>query len=136
MEKGLLTYLLAQLAGTFGTRIHPVKVPQSTATLPVLVVNRESGVHAHRLSGAAGRAAPSMRLRVFGSTYDSVMTAAEAVRQVMQGFRGEMGTVRVTAVLLDDEFDEYLPAADGSDAGTYARTLDYTIQYRESIPAL
>lgn len=101
-----------------------------------MTFERLSGGHDHTLSAAAGSAIPRFRIHCWGSTDTGVDALAEALRNVMQGFSGTMGSTTVQSVILEDEFDEYEDPEDGSDNGVFGIAHDYQIRYAESLPTL
>lgn len=110
-------------------------LPQS-AQRPAITYQRVTGGHEHRLTGSSGTAIPTFELDCWADSYEAADQLAEAVRQVMQGFSGTMGSTTVHSVILDDEADQFTPPSDGSDNGIYSITLRYRIRHTESIPAL
>lgn len=138
IRSALFTYLAGKagvtaIVGTSPVRIYPVVRPQG-GDMPALTYARMSGGHDHNLQGSSGTAIPTFELDCFGDTYAQADALAEAIRQVMQGFSGTMGSVAVKSVILDDESDGYDPPEDDSDRGAFYISLKYRIRYTESIP--
>ena len=134
----LKTYLESKstITAVVSTRIFGVKRPQKIRTLPAITFERMNGGHDHTLSAAAGSAIPRFRIRCWAATYVAADALAEILRNVMQGYRGTMGSTTVQSVILDDEFDEYEESEDGSDQGVFGIAHDYLIRYVESVPTL
>lgn len=135
IRAGLNQYLTSKetLAAIVGTRIYPGARPQGSA-LPALGTARLSGAHAHYITGGAGRGDPRFMLDCMAETYAEADGLAEAVRNVMQGFSGEMGDITITSCTLEDDSDQVDTPEDGSDRVIYHIPLVFKIQYRESIP--
>ena len=95
------------------------------------------------LSGSAGFAQPDVQLIVVDKptdqpinplSFSNIKRIGEALRQVMQGFRGYMGSTVVRAVALTNEADVYSPPQDAGE-GADQLFLTYSILYEESKPA-
>lgn len=123
------------IAMLVNSRIFPILRPQDSA-LPALVVSRQSGDHAHKITGSAGHASPVFHLDCYAASYQAADELAEAVRHAMQGFGGDMGTVAVKSVTLLDDFDGFDAPEDGSDKPAFVIFLRYRILHSESMPAL
>jgi hypothetical protein len=139
IKSAIRIYLTGQagitaLVGSSPVRIYPIKLPQKNPKLPALTYRRLSGQHGHNIGGSSGTAIPTFRFDCWGATYEDADKLAEAMRQVMQGFGGEMDDTDVRTVVLADDFDDYEPPEDGSDDGFFHVTLDYAIRYTETIP--
>jgi hypothetical protein len=138
LEGDLRTYLLTKTGVTnlvTTTGVYVGRIPRA-ARYPVIGISRVSGGHEHVLSGAAGYATPRIQLDVWSTSMVTTLAVAEAVRQVMQGFKGTMGSTTVSSVVLENEIDLTEEPDDGSDLGIEHRVLDYFIRYTESIPSL
>lgn len=136
IKAAMTTYLEAHsgITAVCGQRVFPVALPQSSAR-PALTFRRmpKSG-HDQRLTSASGTSLATFRLMAWGDSYKSADTLGEAMRQAMQGFSGTWDTTRVDAVILVDDFDDFVDPKDGSDRGYFAVIHDYQIRYAESIP--
>lgn len=137
IRSDLRTYLLSntEITDLVGQRIFPCRRPQNV-TGDAICFWRTSGDHDHNLTGSSGTAIPTFAIEVLSTTYLTADAIAEAVRQVMQGFRGDMGTTEVKTVILADEQDGFDENDKGDDVATYRIALLYRIRYTESKPAL
>jgi hypothetical protein len=135
IRSDLRNYLVSKtgITNLIASRIYPVRRPQAV-TGDSICFWRTSGDHDHNLTGSSGTAIPSFAIDVLSDDYTRADAIAEAVRQVMQGFAGTMGTTVVKSVILVDEQDGYDDPADGSDKLTYRIALLYRIRYTESKP--
>lgn len=127
------------LTGTDGkVRIHFVRIPQSKAPAnpyPCITYRRATGGHKHSLDGSMGFAEALFEIDVWGEDSIVAEQVGEAVRLVMQGFRGTWGSSDVRRVTLDDEQDFYYPSEVADDVGVYRLQYKYTIGHGETIPS-
>jgi hypothetical protein len=128
------------LASLIGDRIYPLYVPQ-TAVKPALAWQLVS------LSRKDNRALDSTnrinraRFALSGVSKDpgDTTAVAEAMRQILDGFTGLLGTwpdvVTVVETIADGEQDFIEGPIDGTGRPTYRTVCDYVIRYREPLPA-
>lgn len=143
MESDLVGYLLSQpaISNLVKRRIYPNAAPQG-AEKPLLVYRRMTGGHSMTLSGSAGWAQPEVQLVVVDKptdqpisplSFSNIKQIGEALRQAMQGFRGQMCSTVVRAVALMNESDVYAQPQDAGE-GVDQLFLTYSILYEESKP--
>lgn len=116
------------------TRIHPIHLPQNP-TLPAIAFTQIGSDHDHHLGGAAGSTSVALRLAVFSEDLQEAIDIAEALRLVLQGYRGAMGNMTVTFCTLEEQEDDADQPYDGSDTWVYSRASEYKIKYRETVPS-
>ena len=139
IRSDLRTYLQSksEITDIVANRIFPVVLPEgfrpAQNNQPAITYSRVTAGHEHVAKGSAGNAIPIFELVCWGN-YDAADNLAEALRLVMQGFDGPMGTTSVQSCIYDDETDGYEDAADGSDDGDYTITLRYRIRYVAALP--
>lgn len=142
IKSALTTYLESKTAITDivgsgeNARIYPVRRPENTG-LPCIVYRRmpKDDSHAQTIDKAGGTDAPVFRLTCYAEQYGDADALGEALRQVLQGFRGTMGTVTVNACVLKDQYDgDWDAPDDGGDEGVYQDVNDYLIRYSTTIP--
>ena len=136
--KALQTYLEAQSGVTniVSTRIYPHHLPPNNTTYPVLTHQMISNNHDHNLDGAAGNTVARVQIDCWGLKLSDVETLAEAVRNVLQGYSGAMGTVDVGFVQLLNELDLSESPKDASSVYLYRRMQEYSIKHAETIPSI
>lgn len=137
MELSLYTYLASVSAITdlVDDRIYPHHLPQGVATYPVLTFQTISRTHDHTLTAAAGMCQARVQVDCWcKGSLQTAMSLAEAVRQAMHGFIGDMEGTNVAFVQLDSDRDMHESPEDGSDTWLYRRTQDWLIKYTETVP--
>lgn len=136
IHSALTTHLegAAGITALCSTRIYPVALPQDAAR-PAMTYQRMSGSpHDHTITKASGTSLAKFRLMYWGNTHKAALSLAEAGRQAMQGFSGVVGGTSINAVVLIDDYDDFMQPQDGSEKGIFAVVHDYHIRYAESIP--
>jgi hypothetical protein len=127
VEDSLRTFLLneASLAGVLGSRIHPRRLPQK-ATLPALTYQRidtpRTPVHGEKSIFPR----PRVQLTSWAKTSKTAWQAADAVRTLLDGFRGQMGGLAVTRCVIVNELEN-----DDPETGLVQVVQDYLITYQD-----
>ena len=134
--KAFQTYLESKTAVTnlVGTRIYPRHLPRDNTTYPVLTHQLISNNHLHVIGSAAGQSTARVQVDCWGLKLADVETLAEAVRGILQGYSGKMGTVDVGFVMLVNDMDMHESPKDASEQWLYRRVMDFTVKYGESVP--
>lgn len=141
ISSGLITYLESKTAVTdiVGTgdnaRIFPDRIPKDP-TYPLVVVDEFASTHDHDLSGASGIYHPRISVDCYDQTSGDAQTLAEAVRGVMQGYRGAMGVEFVHSCELDGKVRDQLQQRDASDRPIDRVRLSFRLTVTETIPSL
>ena len=132
----LYSYLIGESTVTdlVSTRIRPNRLPQGL-TFPAVTYHRVSTPHDHNLDGGSGWVRIRLQVDVWDNTYKGVEDVAEALRGVLQGYQGSMGSTYINGILLDNEVDMSEAPKDGSDKWVHHRAMDFIILARESIPS-
>lgn len=134
LEEGLLVYLKSKtdITSLVSTRIYPFNLPQEVA-LPALAYSRNNTPRelTHDTSGATGTLARvSLQFDVYSETYSKVKQVTDALRKVLNGYSGSMGTapntVTIRAVLVYDEIPDFQ-----GDIGLYHMIATYTFWQEE-----
>ena len=130
MINELRTYLLADSAvqSLVNSRMYPVILPQGV-NYPAISYNQVSNVRERDLCGPAGYAHPRITINAWAESYADVRSLATAVRQRLDGFRGQFSTpdgVRVGSVRLDNEIDDY-----EQDVSVYRVLMDFIVSHEE-----
>jgi hypothetical protein len=135
------TYLLTQATVTavVGTRIYPLKIPQSISTYPSITYQMISQVPAHTLTGGAGYAESRIQYDIYAETKPAADSLDEILRNVLQGFppagnAGTMGSSTVSSVKADLLRELWEPSQDNSDKGWFRLSRDYWIRHSQSVP--
>lgn len=129
----LRTYLLTKttITAIVAQRIHAGKLPQGGA-LPAIRYATISGQSSDHLTGAAGRAKPTIQIDCYAETPLAANDLAEVVRVSLQGHRGDLGGVFSHGVSLRGFREGYEPPIDGSDVGKYRVSIDFDISHVEA----
>jgi hypothetical protein len=95
IRPALRAYLLADAtisSAVGGTRIHPVVLPQGSATpkVPALVHNVISEITDHHTQGASGLVMVRIQVDSYALTTDAADALARAVKERLDGFAGVM----------------------------------------------
>jgi hypothetical protein len=141
LENDLRTYLCSKstitaIIGTNPKRVYATVLPEK-AVLPAITYATVSANHGHLLLYGAGYCLSRIQINCWSDVdQKTTLTLSEAVRQVLQGFDGTMGTTAVQSVVLKNEQDLYEPPVDGKALGTFCRAVDYMFRFTESVPNL
>jgi hypothetical protein len=132
IDADLRTLLLADatVAGMVGTRIYPLFVPQDSA-FPAIRYQRLVTPRTRSLLGPSGLAAPTFQYDCYGEQPSGVTEAkllAEAVRHVLDGYRGTAGASFIEGAMVVDERDLEFEEK----AGLARASLDVKVWHRES----
>jgi hypothetical protein len=138
---GLRESLVALLKGdpgvsaVVGTKVFPNEAPQGV-TGPRLLYHVESLERRRGLAGRNGTAVASAQIAAGSKNASECAALAKAVRNLLDGFTGAMGSPAGVIVLETaggDENDGYDQDAAGSDRGTHWTVLDYQFLFREPV---
>lgn len=130
IEAALVAELKAHagLAALIGTRIYPLKLPQS-ATFPAVTYQRISGPRVSCMGGDS-LAHPRFQFDCWATGYLDALDVAAQVRAALQRTSGTIGsgsnTASGVAIYLINEIDDYEP-----DTEYYRVTLDFIVWHEE-----
>lgn len=138
IETAFYSYLSnrAAITALVGTRIYPLLAPD-TPTYPHITYTVFGEGHDHDMDGATGLTDLTMQVDVWAKTITSRRNVAEALRNALDGFTGNMGTenLNIRNCTLEDRshfFDK-----DDEGGGTFYRTsMDFSIWHVETVPTL
>ncbi len=131
------TYLRSKTAVTdvVDARIYHEKIPQGV-TDPVISYFVVSNPRDYTSSGQVNVSTAHFQVVAWSEVDTEADELAEILRNVYSGFRGVFGTVKVRAVFLDDEGDEFTAPIDADDKGVFGVRHDLRISYEETVPSL
>jgi hypothetical protein len=121
----------ATITGLVASRVRPVMFPASTQ-LPYVAYRRTGIKREQTLAGPMGVPTVTMEFSVFGSTYESARTVADAVRAVLDGYNGTSENTTVRQTSLESEADDLVQLAGAEIANTYLITQTYDVIYQET----
>lgn len=124
----------ADISGAVGTKVFPSIAPRS-ASHPYIVYNIISGQHTHHMTGGSGLTKRRLQFDIYATTEASVDSIADDLRELLDFFRGDMGTenLSVRVVMLVDEQSSISEASDGSETHIYKRIMDFEVWHTESV---
>jgi hypothetical protein len=111
---------------------------EQSDSLPRVVIHQIDGDHKHHMTAATGKAIGRFQIDCHAATPIAAEALAEAVRQALDGFRGEMNSgTFVSMCHLIDERTDYTPPHEGghADKGVDTVQLDYRIGWTVSVPS-
>jgi hypothetical protein len=125
IEKGINTYLETNV-DLLDSRCYLLRLPQGV-TLPALRFFR---ITSPRLTthdeDNTGLVMSNWQLDLYADSFDDIVNVSEQLHEVLDGYRGLMGTESVGMVLPTGERDFERP-----EIGAYRREFDYAISYKE-----
>ena len=127
MEASLIQLLLSDsgVSAHVSTRVYPGARQQGSA-LPAITLTRISGGPLYSDEGEAGLDDARIQIDCWAETYSAAKLLARAVKAVLSGFDGTVGTTSFACVWLDNERDF---RETGSNAAEYLfrTSLDFTV---------
>lgn len=129
-----------EIAAVVGERIYPGKVPQTERDYPRIVLRRISGRHENHLVGPSNVMTTTLELTCAATTHDAAETLGKLVvgtevEPALDGFAGTIGPageqVVIQAATLQDQHDEEVSQADGSDRTEWQNVLTFAVWYEE-----
>jgi len=119
--------LLSLLAPVAGGRRYYVRAPQGEP-YPHLVLNRVSGTPNYTMAGPNGFVRTRVQIDVYGNTWPSTFSTAQAVQALLSGFTGVVGSTRFQGIFIESVQD--LPASDAGDVTQlYRISIDIMIHH-------
>lgn len=106
-------------------RVYPAVIPQD-APYPAVAYQRISTVRDLAHDGPAGMALARFQVTCVAETYAQARALANAVRETLDGFRGEMSGTTVHECAIENDVDDYNEVA-----GTWEVRADYMILHNE-----
>lgn len=122
INEALYSYLSTAL---FNNRIYPDNLPQ-TPTLPAITYMCISTTRHHEFEKDSKLIDSTIQFTVWGNTRKITKTAAAQLRRALQDYSGTMDSVRVSAVLLLDETDDY-----DDETNLYRTDMDFKMIHDE-----
>lgn len=117
------------------TRIYDTRAPQAPAK-PYIVCQEISATRAPDLSGSSGAVNTLMQVSCRGVSAISARSVGEQVRDLMDGYRGTMGSTDVRFCNLDGDQMVDDPPATGEAQGLASRIMEFSIWHSEAVPTL
>jgi predicted PurR-regulated permease PerM len=130
IEEALVAYLISYngLSALVASRVYPLTVPQSSI-LPALAYQTISTDRLHAFQQDTGLASKMIQISSWAESLKDAKSVAAQVRAALQNYSGVMGGtggVKIDAVLIENELDDYNEQSD-----SYAVIQEYEIWYQE-----
>ncbi len=108
IETDLITYLKAAptVSALVSTRVYPVVAPQGEHKNDRIVIVRSGGSRIGSFDGP-GLAKARIQVGCFSESYVDAKALADVVRELLDNFKGTMGSVNVRSVTLIDDQDQF-----------------------------
>jgi hypothetical protein len=123
LESNLFTWLKTNVP-LVASRVYAVMAPMDV-TAPYLVFTRISSSPDYTHDGPSGLSSGRMSFTAVAITYDSARAVLAQLENVLSGFKGSMGTLLVSAVFKELEYDTLDP-----ESNFYQRVADYSFTIR------
>ena len=116
-----------------GQRVYALNLPQGVI-YPAIRYQRISTARSQyrTLDGRAGYASPRMQVDCYAATPMQALEVAQAVYQLLEGFRGIVSGLRLDGIATEDERAEFEPAAVIGGANLPKHSLDFFFYHPES----
>ena len=139
IESALFSYLStkAEVTAAVGTRILREIAPEG-AIYPFMTYTVVGDVPEHHMGGASGLTNVTMQIDVWAETFGEAVSLSEVIRNVLDGFTGDMGSENLSIRTCHLENKISLPEADleGAQSPVFRKSLDFLIWHVESVPTL
>lgn len=90
-----------------GTKVYPVVAP-AEATYPFVTWRRVQVQRQQTLANPMGVPKVTIDYSIYGATYDQARQVADAMRQVLDGYRGTVDNTTVQYASLENESDDFV----------------------------
>lgn len=111
-------------------RVYPQAIPQDSL-LPCIVYERISTPRVSSLTGTAGIATPRMQIVSWADTYSGAKTLADAVRNALDDYTGEVDGLYIGWIRIEDEGDMIDLSVGMDSERVYGVRQDFVIQHFE-----
>jgi hypothetical protein len=112
-----------------GTRAYPLVLPQAPA-YPAIRYQRIStvrGPYRGMATGRAGYSRPRFQLDAYATTPAGAQALADAVRSVLDGFKGTASGVEIGSIALEDEAADIEEGVGVGGAPVFRHRLDFLV---------
>lgn len=115
------------LTALVSSRIYPLRLPHGV-DLPALTYRLVSAPRDQTQDGPSGLTMARVQVSAWATDYDQAKAIATAVRQGVQGYRGELQGVRVDSIRMINETD-----LDDPEPGIYQIAMDFAVDHAEAL---
>ncbi len=139
VETALFNYLSneAGMTALVNTRIY-ASTPPSSPVYPFVTFQVLNNQPAHHMGGAVGLTEVLMQIDAWAFLVSEQQSISEALRNLLDGFRGQMGTelLEVRKCFLETRNTFQEPDKQGKNLPVHRASLDFSIWHEESLPTL
>ena len=120
------------VAALVGTRVYPLVLPQGVS-YPAIRLQRISTARSQYrgLDGRAAYASPRMQIDAYALTHGQAIAVAQAVYQLLEGFYGTVGGLRIDAIGIDDEGADLEEGVGPGGSNLYRQRVDAIVYHAE-----
>jgi hypothetical protein len=132
--ESVLRVVLSQntaVSSLVGTQIYPVIAP-SEATYPFVIWRRIQVQRQHHLAGPMGSPRVTVEYAIYGATYDQARNVSDAMRRVLDGYRGVVDNTVVQHASVENETDDFVSLTGAELPPSYQITMTVDTWWIES----
>lgn len=132
IKEALRAFLIADntISSLISSRVYQGTLPQD-ATLPAILLTRIAAPGDYNASGSTSMKRATYQVDCWADGRDGADDLADAVNNLINGYRGAMGDVTVHGIFRQDQDDSQLIAAKSAQHSRYRVRLDFDIYYTE-----
>lgn len=101
---------------------------------PYVTFQRLSRASVHHQGNAAPFSQSLYQVDVWGRSTVETVKIADLIRNLFDGFRGDLSGETIQAIFLRDDAHEHVPPVGGRQRGTYRARMDFEIWHVVSVP--
>lgn len=114
-----------------GTKIYPVIAP-ADATYPFVIWRRVQVQRQQTLANPMGVPRVTVEYAIYGVTYDQARNVSDAMRRVLDGYRGTVDNTVVQHASVENEADDFVSLTGAELPPSYQITLTVDTWWTES----
>lgn len=132
MQAQLTSLLLshAPLTALVGTRVHWLRLPESVSGYPYVNLQVVSGPVTYHSKGVSALEQTRVQADIWADTYTSAEAVARALKDLLSGYRGDLGGVKFRGIFLDGARDGDGETVKGQKY-LFRHTMDFKINWKE-----
>lgn len=116
-------------------RVYTGVAPADTDKPYIVIHPAISDVPARHLQGASGLSRMRAQFDCWASDSDTAWALREAVRLAMENYRGDIGTVTVRSIALENTSSDTFAPESADELPECVERLDFSVHYVEQVPA-
>ena len=123
-------WLSSAIEAAAGCPAYPMAAPEGRLP-PFVVYGRTATTREQQLDGTFDAPSGTFSVTIYVDGYLAAKTAADAIREAVNNFKGPGGGSEILSTVLTDEADGSPEFLDGRDSPTYVIEHTYTIRWQE-----